>query len=90
MSFKNKPTKCVIAKEAEWTSPDRISLDIGDEDGLKIYELLKGAEEYLHQEIDLKTRTSSEVYKKSVQIWKKLKDMLREKCKNRKTDIERF
>lgn len=90
MSFNNKPTKCVIAKETEWTSPDRISLDLGDGEGFKIYELLKGAEEYLHQEIGLKTRTSSEVYKKSVQIWKKLKDMLMEKCKNKKTDIERF
>ena len=90
MSFENKPTRCVIAKEAEWNSPDRISLDLGDGEGFKVYELLKGAEDYLHKELGLKTKTSNEVYKKSEPIWKELKDVLLDKCKDKSTDIERF
>lgn len=90
MSFENKPTKCVIAKEVEWNSPDRISLDLGDGEGFKIYELLKGAEDYLHKELGLKTATSKEVYKKSEPIWKELKDVLLDKCLDKPRDIDIF
>ena len=90
MSFENKPTKCVVAKEAEWNSPNRIALDLGDGEGFKLYELLKGAEDYLHKEIGLKTATSKEVFKKSEPIWKELKDVLLDKCLDRPRDIDVF
>ena len=90
MNFENKPTKCVVPKEVEWTAPDRISMDIGDGEGSKIYTLLKGAEDYLHKEVGLKPSTSKEVFKKSEPIWGELRDLLLSQCKDKPRDIDVF
>lgn len=74
-------TKCVQPKSVNWITPERLELDIGEEQ-LTNSELLKGAINYLYSKIDLKFNTSKEVFKKSQGIWTQLKNLQVDKAKD--------
>ena len=81
-------TDVVTPVDIDWCSPNKMLCDLGD--GFKTYKLLKGAEEYLHKQIDVKTSTSKEVYKKDETIWKELRDIQLQRCKDNPNERERF
>lgn len=63
----------VKPKFIDWKTPKFLDIDTGDND-IKTYEILKGAENFLHSELDVKASTMKDVYKKAPEIWKQLKD----------------
>lgn len=69
-------TRCVKPIKVTWDSPNVMSLDIDDGNGLVSYTLLKGAENYIHKQVNFKVATSKDVFKKSPEIWAQLKDRL--------------
>lgn len=79
--FDSVITKCVNPKSVNWIAPDKVELDIGEEQPTNS-ELLKGALNYLYKKIDLKVSTSKEVYKKSKGIWTQLKNIQLDKVEN--------
>ena len=83
-------TKCVVPKTARWESPTSMIIDLGDEDGEKVYTLLKGAEEFLHSQIDVKTSTSKELYKKAPDIWKQFRDKQLAEARDRAIETNSF
>lgn len=87
--FGNAVTSIVTPKSVVWKAPNRLDLDLGNDTTMS-YELLKGAVEYLHKQIDIKLPTSKELYKKSEDIWKQLKDRQLEKCLDKVRDEEKF
>lgn len=74
-------TECVVPKQVIWESPTKMLLDIGDDNGLVPYKLLKGAETYLHKQLEIKPSTSKDLYKKSDELWKELIELQFEKIK---------
>ena len=78
--FKDFLTNVTKPKKVEWCTPSEVYLDLGD--GLKPFSLKKGAEEYLHKQIDIKVATSKEVYKKAEKVWGDLRDIQLQKCKD--------
>ena len=66
-------TKCVKPDYVSWETPTTMLLGLNDEKP-QVYELLKGAEEFIHKQIDIKVSTSKEIYKKASEIWKQLRD----------------
>lgn len=69
-------SKCVKPKRVVWESPTQMSLDLDDGNGLMTYKLLKGAEQFIHKKLKLRTATSKDVYKKSPDLWNDLRDDL--------------
>ena len=51
--FDSVITKCVSPKSVSWTAPDRMLLDVGEDKPI-FCELLKGAQNYIHKQIDVK------------------------------------
>lgn len=88
--FDNFVTKCTKPAKVEWVAPNKMKLDMGDDDGFKTFELLKGAETYIHKQIDIKLPTSKELYKKAEELWRQLRDKQLDKCMDRPRDIEQF
>ena len=82
-------TNVTKPKRVEWSAPDKVYLDLGDGE-LKPFTLMKGAEEYLHKQIDIKVATSKEVFKKAENIWGELRDIQLQKCKNNPNVNEQF
>lgn len=60
-------------KTVEWDTPKYLKIDTGDNYN-KTYEILKGAENFLYSELDIKSSTMKDVFKKAPDIWKQLKD----------------
>lgn len=83
-------TKITQPKNIKWVAPNKILLEINDEDGLVKHTLLKGACEYLHNQIDIKQATSKEIYKKVGNLWEQLRDIQLSKCMERPRDIDQF
>ena len=79
--FDSVVTKCKTFKEVNWVSPEYVELDLGEESLSKV-KLLKGALNYLSKQVDLKTNTSKDVYKKSHNIWNSLKDLQLQEAKD--------
>ena len=68
-------TKVVRPKDVVWESPKYLHIKINNEDKkYDTYEILKGADIFLHKHLDLKPSTSKEVFKKAESIWRLLKD----------------
>lgn len=72
--------KVVKPKEVFWNSPKYINFVFDNES--KTYEIFKGADVFLHKKLDIKPSTSKEVYKKSEDIWKQLRDCQLNKLKD--------
>ena len=71
--FESMLTKVARPKEISWTSPKYLYIKMySDEEKYDTYEILKGADIFLHKQLDLKPSTSKEVYKKAETIWKEL------------------
>lgn len=87
--YGNAITRVVKPKNVIWKAPARMELDLGNDNTMS-FELLKGAENYLHKQIDIKIPTSKELYKKADDIWKQLKDRQLDKCLDRNRPEEQF
>lgn len=83
-------TKCVTPKTARWETPTMMTLDLGDDNGEQVYTLLKGAEEFLHTQIDVKPTTSKELYKKAPEIWKQFRDLQLEQARDKAIESSSF
>lgn len=59
--------------DLNWVKPQYITFKTNE--GIVEYEILKGAEAFLYDKLDLKPATSREVYKKSTGIWNELKQL---------------
>ena len=81
--FEAMLTKVVRPKDVVWDSPKYLHVKINPEDEkYDTCEILKGADIFLHKQLDLKPSTSKEVYKKAETIWKELKDEQLRKAKD--------
>ncbi len=87
--FGNAITTLLLPKEVIWKAPNRIQLNMGNEN-IATYDILKGALEYLHKQIDIKLPTSKELYKKAEDLWTQLKDRQLEKCLDEPREEARF
>ena len=68
--FEAMLTKVIRPKDVVWDSPKYLHIKINSEDEkYDTYEILKGADTFLHKQLDLKPSTSKEVYKKAETIW---------------------
>lgn len=67
-------TRCVTPKSVEWVSPTKLKMDIGDGEDMQLFPMLKGAIDYLHNKVELKVATSKELFKKSEEMWRQLRD----------------
>lgn len=83
-------TKCVTPKTATWDAPTRMTLDLGDENGPQTYILQKGAVESLHTIIEVKVATSKEIFKKSEEMWKQLRDVQLDVAKDKMVEAQSF
>lgn len=83
-------TKCVTPKAVTWDAPTKMTLDLGDEDGAQLYTLQKGALEYLHNKIEVKVSTSKELYKKSEEMWRQLRDNQLAEAKDKMVEADVF
>lgn len=73
--FESMLTKVIRPKEVSWTSPKYMYIKLTAEDEkYDTYDILKGADIFLHKQLDLKPSTSKEVFKKSENIWLDLKN----------------
>lgn len=88
--FDNFITQCAQPNKVDWCGPNKIILDFGDVEGKYQYELLKGACDYLHKQIDIKLATSKEIYKKVNNLWGQLRDIQLERCLDRPQEYEQF
>lgn len=88
--FDNLLTRCVTPEKVIWEAPTKMTLDLGDEDGAQTYILQKGALEYLHNKIEIKVATSKEVYKKSSDMWKQLRDIQLANAKDKMIEANAF
>lgn len=81
--FEAMLTKVIRPKDVVWDSPKYLHIKVNSEDEkYDTYEILKGADIFLHKQLDLKPSTSKEVYKKAELIWKQLKDEQLKKAKD--------
>lgn len=89
-AFEKLETRFVRPKNVIWESPTKMSLDLGDVDGMQTYEILKGASEALHLAIGVKPATSRELYKNTKEIWKEFIDNRLSACLDEPNEKERF
>lgn len=76
-------TKAMRPKDVIWDSPKYLHIKFEDNDEkYDTCEIFKGADIFLHKQLDLKPSTSKEVYKKAETIWKELKDLQLQKAKD--------
>lgn len=81
--FEAMLTKVTKPADVVWDSPKYLHIKLASEDDkYDTYEILKGADIFLHKQLDLKPSTSKEVYKKAELIWKQLKDEQLKKAKD--------
>lgn len=79
--FDNVITKITKPKSVDWKAPNKMVLELNNSDEKPItYELLKGAETYLNDKIDIKSATSKELFKKADDLWRQLRDRQLDKC----------
>ena len=83
-------TKCVTPKAVTWEAPTLMKLDLGDENGIETYKLQKGALEYLHNKIGVKVSTSKDLFKKSTEMWKQLRDNQLAEAKDKMVETNIF
>lgn len=88
--FDNLLTRCVTPEKVIWEAPTKMTIDLGDEEGEQTYILQKGALEYLHNKIEIKVATSKEVYKKSSDMWKQLRDIQLANAKDKMIEANAF
>lgn len=91
--FESMLIKIIKPKEITWNRPKSIYLRT-DEDVQKPHEyeylIYKGADNFLHKQLDIKPSTSKEVFKKSEDIWKQLKDIQLTKAADNSDERYRF
>lgn len=87
--FSNAITSIIEPKNVTWRTPSKIDIELDSENTVS-FELLKGAIEYLHKKIDIKLVTSKELYKKSDDIWRQLRDRQLENCLEGVREEEQF
>lgn len=80
--------KALKPKTVDWQSPRNIILETDDE--IKDCSIYKGAETYLHYELDVKPATSKEVFKKSEELWRQLRDCQLEKYEQKRDTPDYF
>lgn len=79
--FEAMLVKSIKPKEIVWDNPKYMCLKIEKEDEkLDRYDFYKGADNFIHKQIDIKPSTSKEVFKKSESIWNQLKDIQLDKA----------
>ena len=78
--FESMIPKIVKPTKVDWSSPKYMKLEVDGE--TEAYEILKGADTYLHKQLGIKPATSKEVYKKSESIWKELRDLQLDRAKD--------
>ena len=83
-------TKCVSPKSVSWEGPTTMLMDIGDDEGPQMYNLLKGAEDFIHTQIGVKPATSKELFKKSKELWKQLRDIQLSEAKDQVSEVLQF
>ena len=88
--FDTLVTKCVTPKTVTWDTPTLMTLDLGDENGAETYKLQKGALEYLHNKIEVKVSTSKDLFKKSEEMWKQLRDVQLAEAKDKMVEANVF
>lgn len=88
--FDSLLTRCVTPEKVMWDAPTKMTIDLGDEEGEQTYILQKGALEYLHNKIEIKVATSKEVYKKSSDMWKQLRDIQLANAKDKMIEANAF
>lgn len=88
--FEMIATRCVQPKEAEWIKPNAVNLKVNEDDSFVRYDLLKGAQDYLHKMVELKPSTSIEVFKKSDLIWRDLRDLQLHNAYDKPREVEQF
>ena len=81
---------CIRPKKVEWATPTTMYLEIDDGEEVKPYELNKCAEKFLYKRVDLGAPMSKELFKKSEDLWKQLRDMQLAKCKDRAKINDQF
>lgn len=81
--FESMIVKSIKPKSITWDRPKYLSIKLDKtQEKYDDYELLKGADNFLHKQMDIKPSTSKEVYKKAESIWKQLKDIQLDKAAN--------
>lgn len=88
--FEKMIAKVVQPKSISWNTPKFIEYETADSEGKQLAEIKKGADVFLHKQIDLKPATSKEVYKKSESIWKQLLQHQLDKCLDNPDNRYRF
>ena len=83
-------TKCVSPKSVSWEGPTTMRIDINDDEGPQVYSLMKGAEEFIHRQIDVKPATSKELFKKSKETWCQFRDEQLAKASDQPVEAQRF
>lgn len=74
--FESMLVKTVKPVELTWEKPNLMFFKTEKaEEKVDRYELLKGAEAFIHKQIDIKPGTSKELYKKAPEIWNQLRDI---------------
>ena len=79
--FESMLVKIIKPKEIIWDNPKNLDIKL-EKDAPKYtpYTLYKGADNFLHKQLDLKPSTSKEVFKKAETVWKQLKDIQLDKA----------
>lgn len=80
--FESMIGKIGKGKDIHWDNPKYLYMTLEGDEKETACELYKGASSFLHKKIDIKPGTSKEVYKKSENIWKQLKDLQLEKVRD--------
>lgn len=81
--FESMLAKAIQPKQIIWDNPKKLDIKLNKEDPkYDTYEILKGAETFLHKQIDIKPSTSKEIFKKAEEVWKELKDIQLQKCQD--------
>lgn len=83
-------TKCVTPKSVRWEGPTTMVIDINDGAEEQVYTIMKGAEEFIHRQIDVKPATSKELFKKSPETWKQFRDEQLAKASDQPVEAQRF
>ena len=83
-------TKCVSPKQVSWEGPTTMVIDIDDGEGPQMYNMMKGAEEFIHKQIDVKPSTSKELFKKSKDTWKQFRNEQLDKANDQPIEAQRF
>ena len=88
--FEESIANCIRPKKVEWVSPSTIQLSTDENEDPRPYDIMKCAEKFLYKKVDISTSMSKELYKKSEDLWKQLRDMQLARCKDRAKINDQF